>query len=95
MLWSFRIATRRLLLQNKIHYRRVGIRPPQSLKIVMAPDGAINREILFVIKVGYKELGNPRWGFLLFHEFNIAGIAELTWEFCYPTAGYTDKVYIL
>jgi hypothetical protein len=32
---------------------------------------------------------------LFFHKFYIPRIAELAWEFCYPTAAYANKIDIL
>jgi hypothetical protein len=61
----------------------------------MAPNGAIEANNLSNEIVGEKVLSDPRRGILLFHKFYIPRIAELTREFCHPTAGYANKIYIL
>jgi hypothetical protein len=57
--------------------------------------GAIKAVNFFDIKVGEKGLSDPGWGILPFHKLDIPRIAELTWEFCHPTAGYANKIYVL
>jgi hypothetical protein len=49
----------------------------------------------FNIKVVEKGLSDPGWRILPFHKLYIPRIAELTWEFCHPTASYANKIYIL
>jgi hypothetical protein len=61
----------------------------------MAPIGAIEAKNFFNKIVGEKVLSYLRWGILPFHKLYIPRIAELTWEFCHPTASYTNKIYIL
>lgn len=66
-----------------------------QLKIETAPEGAINTENLLDIYGCWKDLSDPCWGFLLFHQLDIPRIAELPWEFCHPTAGYANKIDML
>jgi hypothetical protein len=46
-------------------------------------------------KLDEKGLSDLGWGILPFHKLYIPRIAELTWEFCHPTAGYANKIDIL
>jgi len=40
-------------------------------------------------------LGDPGWGILPLHKLYIPWIAELTWKFSHPAAGYANKIDLL